>query len=443
MRHVLFFSAFVFGAATVAADARGQDSSKVYFEFQVTKPVRQDTSVKVAPRYPPELKAAGVEGEVLIQFVVDTLGAPDVNSIKVLRSSHVMFTTAVTTAIPNMRFVPAGLNGRKVKQLVQQPFVFAIQRKEGDPPRPPQNVPDVIPPFSSRDTAAMRMFANSQLTPAPHAGTVNGWMLAQRITIDSGNGSSTVTMDMTVQGAAGRSRIEIANSRAAPTGTIVMLVDSATQRMSMVMPGMKSVIVQGLDKIGPLAIKMQAFSNSTVTTDLGPDAPIAGVATRHYRLEGTSGVRMTLGERTCTTEESVHGEVWTTTDPVLKETMASVQQQMKRMASSFASLIPDPEGTHAPPGVPMRGKYARTSTGKNGTAVVISMTSEVTAFKMGPVDVSLLEPPEGYRLQDMTAFTSSMRTDSLRRAVAEKAYSNMVDSVAFGMKWTCIPRKNP
>jgi len=32
----------------------------------------------------------------------------------------------VRSALPNMLFLPAEVGGKKVKQLVQQPFVFAI-----------------------------------------------------------------------------------------------------------------------------------------------------------------------------------------------------------------------------------------------------------------------------------------------------------------------------
>jgi protein TonB len=77
---------------------------------------------------------AGTQGEVPAQFIVDTLGEPVVASFKVLRSSHGLFTEAVRTALPEMRFGSAELNGRKVRQLVQQPFVFAVAGKEGAAP---------------------------------------------------------------------------------------------------------------------------------------------------------------------------------------------------------------------------------------------------------------------------------------------------------------------
>jgi protein TonB len=51
-----------------------------------------------------------------------------VNTYKVLKTTHELFASAVRNALPNMKFLPAEVGGRKVKQLVQQPFVFAIQK---------------------------------------------------------------------------------------------------------------------------------------------------------------------------------------------------------------------------------------------------------------------------------------------------------------------------
>jgi protein TonB len=98
-----------------------------YFEFQVEKPVIGAPG-SAQPRYPDMLKSAGVEGEVLAQFVVDTTGRAEMGSFKVLKSSHDLFTTAVRNALPTMRFLPAEVGGRKVKQLVQQPFQFALTK---------------------------------------------------------------------------------------------------------------------------------------------------------------------------------------------------------------------------------------------------------------------------------------------------------------------------
>ena len=39
-----------------------------------------------------------------------------------------LFVQSVKNALPNMKFIPAELAGRKVRQLVQQPFTFSITR---------------------------------------------------------------------------------------------------------------------------------------------------------------------------------------------------------------------------------------------------------------------------------------------------------------------------
>jgi protein TonB len=111
----------------VGGVAPAVNSDQPLFEFQVEKPVAQAPN-SAQPRYPDILKSAGVEGEVLAQFVVDTTGKAEVNTFKVLKTSHELFASAVRNALPNMKFLPAEVGGRKVKQLVQQPFVFAIQK---------------------------------------------------------------------------------------------------------------------------------------------------------------------------------------------------------------------------------------------------------------------------------------------------------------------------
>jgi periplasmic protein TonB len=98
-----------------------------YFEFQVEKPVVPAPG-NTGPRYPEMLKSASVEGTVLAQFVVDTTGRVEPGSFKVLKSDHDLFTQAVKAALPNMKFLPAEVGGRKVKQLVQQPFQFTLTK---------------------------------------------------------------------------------------------------------------------------------------------------------------------------------------------------------------------------------------------------------------------------------------------------------------------------
>ncbi|MEX2181844.1 MAG: energy transducer TonB [Gemmatimonadaceae bacterium] len=103
------------------------NTDQTYFDFQVEKPVAALPG-GVTPRYPDILRAGGVEGEVLATFEVDTTGRVVISSFKVLRKSHDLFEAAVRSALPQMRFLPAEIGGRKVRQLVQQPFAFTLQR---------------------------------------------------------------------------------------------------------------------------------------------------------------------------------------------------------------------------------------------------------------------------------------------------------------------------
>lgn len=98
-----------------------------YFDFQVEKPVVAAPG-SAGPAYPDMLRSAGIEGQVLAQFVVDTTGRADMSTFKALRSDNDLFTTAVKNALQRMRFLPAEVGGRKVKQLVQQPFQFSLNR---------------------------------------------------------------------------------------------------------------------------------------------------------------------------------------------------------------------------------------------------------------------------------------------------------------------------
>ena len=98
-----------------------------YFDFQVEKPVVMAPGT-AGPAYPDMLRSAGIEGSVLAQFVVDTTGRAEMNTFKALKSDNALFETAVKNALQRMKFLPAEVGGRKVKQLVQQPFQFSLNR---------------------------------------------------------------------------------------------------------------------------------------------------------------------------------------------------------------------------------------------------------------------------------------------------------------------------
>lgn len=82
--------------------------------------------LSVAPAYPKDMLAQNIEGAATMQFVVDSTGLIDMETVRVIAATHREFTQAVREAMPRMRFRPALRGTTAVRQLVEQPFKFAI-----------------------------------------------------------------------------------------------------------------------------------------------------------------------------------------------------------------------------------------------------------------------------------------------------------------------------
>jgi protein TonB len=89
-----------------------------------------------APIYPREMLEQGLEGRVLTRYVIDTTGRADPSTLEVLRATNASFVQSVRDALPGMRFTSAMVQGRKVRQLVEQNFEFHIA-----PPAMPASAP--------------------------------------------------------------------------------------------------------------------------------------------------------------------------------------------------------------------------------------------------------------------------------------------------------------
>lgn len=100
-------------------------NDRVYTEHLVERTVvpRRDNP---QPVYPAPLRAAFVEGNVLVQFVVDTAGLVEAQSTVVLRATHPLFAEAVRRWLARTRYTPAEVGGRPVRQLVQQEVGFTL-----------------------------------------------------------------------------------------------------------------------------------------------------------------------------------------------------------------------------------------------------------------------------------------------------------------------------
>lgn len=113
------------GGTTQAQASTDGRSPTAFFEYQVDSPVRRLPG-NPKPEYPRKLKAARIEGLVVVEYVVDTLGRAEPGSVKFLRSTDSLFSAAVRDALPRMRFVPAEFGRRRVRQVVQEPIRFTL-----------------------------------------------------------------------------------------------------------------------------------------------------------------------------------------------------------------------------------------------------------------------------------------------------------------------------
>ena len=105
----------------------GDDST--FTILQVDSAATRDPA-SAAPAYPATLLVQGIQGSVDAQYVVDTTGAADSSTLRILASTHPDFTAAVRAALPGMRFTPARIGEQKVRQLVEQEFTFRITPRD-------------------------------------------------------------------------------------------------------------------------------------------------------------------------------------------------------------------------------------------------------------------------------------------------------------------------
>lgn len=80
------------------------------------------------PRYPEALRQMRMEGAARARFVVGTDGRVELNTLEILESTHPAFAEALRAAIPRMRFRPARIGSQRVRQLVEFPVGFKLER---------------------------------------------------------------------------------------------------------------------------------------------------------------------------------------------------------------------------------------------------------------------------------------------------------------------------
>ena len=109
-------------AAGITGGTGPVDNAQVFMEGQVDD---IPTIVTSGPmRYPEVLKAAGIAGKVVVQFVVDTTGHVDPNSFKLISAPHPAFANSAKELVTKSVFRPGKMRGQAVAVLVQQSINF-------------------------------------------------------------------------------------------------------------------------------------------------------------------------------------------------------------------------------------------------------------------------------------------------------------------------------
>lgn len=80
----------------------------------------------VSPIYPDTMRRSGLEGRVVILFIVDENGL--VKNARVESSTNPAFSKPALDALRKWRFKPGVKDGRKVKTKVRQPMPFILKR---------------------------------------------------------------------------------------------------------------------------------------------------------------------------------------------------------------------------------------------------------------------------------------------------------------------------
>lgn len=95
------------------------DPAGVRSAKDVDVPARVADGFAFVPRYPAESRASGVGGRVIVELVVDTDGAVERSSPGLVAANTSDLAAATLAAAQRLRFVPATLGGKPVRQLVQ------------------------------------------------------------------------------------------------------------------------------------------------------------------------------------------------------------------------------------------------------------------------------------------------------------------------------------
>jgi len=78
--------------------------------------------------YPEQMRQAGVQGRVVVEVVIDTLGRAEPASLRIVESPQLAFEASALSYARRALFRPARVLGRPVRVLIRLPIEFRIVR---------------------------------------------------------------------------------------------------------------------------------------------------------------------------------------------------------------------------------------------------------------------------------------------------------------------------
>lgn len=130
MRCVPFAAILAFAAAPALAaqPVAAVDTGRVYAPEELSSMPSlvnvDELRGALAAGYPPELRAAGVEGTVAVSLVVNRSGTPE--EIRVVQSTHPAFDSVTLATAAGLRFTAAMVDGQRVRTRVQVPVQWRM-----------------------------------------------------------------------------------------------------------------------------------------------------------------------------------------------------------------------------------------------------------------------------------------------------------------------------
>ena len=78
--------------------------------------------------YPDLLRQAGIEGNVIVEVIIDTTGRAEPTSLRIIQSTNKAFELSAKDAVLKSLYRPGRVRGQAVRVLVQVPISFTIRR---------------------------------------------------------------------------------------------------------------------------------------------------------------------------------------------------------------------------------------------------------------------------------------------------------------------------